>query len=88
MASPKIKALLNANCVKDNKGKPSWRKWDKDVTFATDADPAMVKLWQDSKPKLGPLPQIVIATDQKAVTIPLPETEQATIAEFAKYGVK
>lgn len=87
LASPKIKDWLNAHCAKDEKGRPGWRKWDKDVDTKLETS-TWQSLWTAIKPKLGPLPQIVIVSNQKGETFELPDTEQKTLDLLANYGGK
>lgn len=88
--SSKIAAYLNEKCAKGPTNRPEWRKWDVttvDRAGALDKEsPALRQLWTDAKPKLGRLPQVVIATDQSAVTFEWEPTEDAQLAVLRKYG--
>jgi len=86
--SAKISDYLNKKCTKDEKGRPAWRSWDKDVKMSELETPSWQALWAEVKPKLGALPQIAIITDQKGETFQLPETEQKTLELLQKYGGK
>lgn len=88
LGSAKISAYLNAKCAKDEKGRPAWRKWDKDVQLSDLETKSWQDLWTNLKPKLGTLPQICIVTDQKGETFQLPDTEQKTLELLQKYGGK
>ena len=88
--SSRIAAYLNAKCVKGPDGRPEWRKWDAstvDRPGGLDREtPVWRQLWSDARPKLGPLPQVVIVTDQAGVTLPWEATEDAMLALLQKYG--
>ena len=84
--STKIVEYLNAKCVKDAEGRPSWRKWPKG-TSVTDSEPEPLRsLWNQYLPRMGTLPQIVISAGTTAEIYPLPATEEATMALLKKIG--
>lgn len=84
--STAIASYLNAKAAKDEKGQPSWRRWDKDQVFAAGESAAMKALFDAAKPQLGTLPMLLIASDQKAELYPLPATEAETLELLKKYG--
>lgn len=87
--STKIKAYLNAKCVKDAKGRAEWRAWDKstvDSTGLNDESPLWQQVWKDAKPQLGKLPQVVILVDQGGVTKEWPATEDDMLKLLKQYG--
>jgi len=84
--SRKIDAYLTANCVKEGDGRPGWRKWDKDVVPEGTEMQSLRDLWNQSKPKLGKLPQLVIAVNGKFYVIDMPPTEDETLTILKKYG--
>lgn len=89
-ASTKIAAYLNEKCAKGEGGRPEWRKWDAttvDRPGALDKDSPVLKVLYDfAKPKLGPLPQVVIAVNQEAHTFQWEPTEEAMLALLRRYG--
>jgi hypothetical protein len=88
--SSKIAAYLNQKCAKGEGGRPEWRKWDATTVARPDAltkeSPVLKVLYDYAKPKLGPLPQIVVAVDQNAVTLPWEPTEDAMLTLLRRYG--
>lgn len=85
--STAVRAYLNAHCAKDAKGRAEWRSWDKDVDASKESD-VWRRLWAATKPNLGPLPQVVVVTDQAGETFPLPATEADLLALLQRYGGK
>lgn len=85
IVSPKIEAYLKAKCAKDEKGRPAYRTWGKDVEASLDT-PSWAKLWEATKPKLGKLPQVCIVSDLKGETFELPENEAALLALLQRFG--
>ena len=83
--STKLKDWLDAKVVKDERGRPAWRKWDKDIDV-TNETVTMRQLWEATRSKIGQLPAIVIVTDQQGLVFPLPATEQATLELLQKYA--
>lgn len=86
--SPRINDYLNQKCAKDDKGRPSWRKWDKDVTLAATEVKVFQDLWPAIKPKLGTLPQVAIVRDSKVDLFAMPADEQKTLELLQTYGGK
>lgn len=90
--SSTIMAYLNTHCVKDANGMAEWRKWDKPTIDRPGAlqkeSQVWQQLWNDSKSRLGKLPQIVIVNDQAgaAFEIPTNATEADTLTLLKKYG--
>ena len=87
--STKIKAYLNDKCVKDAKGRPEWRSWDKstiDSTGLGEESALWQQVWKDAKPQLGELPQVVIIVDQGGVTKKWPATEDEMLKLLKQYG--
>lgn len=85
--STAITGYLNAHCVKHPKlGTPEWRKWDKDIEVSPKESETMRKLWEETKPKLGELPQILIVVNGKGQLYPLPETEAETLKLLKQNG--
>lgn len=80
--STQITAYLNEKCVKGADGRAEWRKWDKDVSISPKESPTMVELWNSVKPKLGKLPQLVIAVNGAATVMDVPATEAETLAKI------
>jgi hypothetical protein len=77
--SPVVTDYLNQHCVKNAAGRPEWRRWDKDVQVLATESTDMRDLWEAVKPKLGELPQLVLAKDGKAKVYPLPLPEPAAM---------
>lgn len=88
MNSPKIIAWLNAKCAKDEKGKPSWRMWPKNVTIDTSESKIMVDAWNAAKPKFGTFPLAVLISDQNGKAVDLPATEAETLKLLETWGGK
>lgn len=88
LASTKIIEYLNQKTAKDEKGRPSWRKWDKDVVISAEESKLFQDLWQAVKPKLGTLPQIGIVRDNKVDLYAFPDTEQKTLEFLQSFGGK
>lgn len=87
--STQITAFLNANCAKGADGRADWRKWDRDISISSRESATIVELWNAAKPKLGTLPQMIVAVDGKATVMDLPATEQETLAKLKTIaGVK
>lgn len=84
--STKIVEYLNAKCVKDAAGRPSWRKWPKGTTVVDSEPEPLRSLWNQYLPRMGTLPQIVISAGTTAEIYPLPATEQATLDLLKKIG--
>lgn len=88
--STKIAQYLNEKCVKGADGRPDWRKWDNSTVArpgGLDKESAVLrKLFADAQPKLGALPQVVIATGQTAATFVWPPTEAEMLALLRRYG--
>lgn len=78
--SPKVTEYLNQHCVKDSAGRAEWRRWDKDVQILTAESKDVRDLWDAVRPKLGELPQLVLAKDGKAKLYPLPLPEDAAMS--------
>lgn len=76
--STAVRGWLNANCVKDQDGRPGWRSWDKDIDTTHEAA-VWRDIWSAAKPELGDLPQVVIFRDQGGKAYPLPATEAALL---------
>jgi hypothetical protein len=83
-SSGAVKDYLDAKCVKDN-GHPSWRKWDKDIDV-TNAPAELRQLFNDSRPKWGPLPVVVVAVNQVAKVEAFPANEAALLNLLRKYA--
>lgn len=87
--STQITAFLNANCAKGADGRADWRKWDRDISISSRESATIVELWNAAKPKLGTLPQMIVAVDGKATVMDLPATEAETLAKLKTIaGVK
>lgn len=84
--STKIVEYLNAKCVKDAAGRPSWRKWPKGTTVVDSEPEPLRSLWNQYLPRMGTLPQIVISAGTTAEIYQLPATEQATLDLLKKIG--
>ncbi len=85
--STQIRAYLNEKCVKNDKGHPEWRRWDKSSVETTGLEgesPVLKQLWADVKDKLTPLPKLVIASDTSAKVYDFPATEAETLALIKK----
>lgn len=83
-SSGAVKDYLDAKCVKDN-GHPSWRKWDKDIDV-TNAPAELRQLFNDSRPKWGPLPVVVVAVNNVAKVEAFPANEAALLNLLRKYA--
>jgi len=88
LASTKIIDYLDAKTAKDEKGRPSWRKWDKDVVIDPKEVSVFKDLWVAVKPKIGALPQLAIVRDNKVDLFALPESEQKTLEFLQSFGGK
>lgn len=88
LASTKIIDYMNQKTAKDDKGRPSWRKWDKDVVVSDEESKVFRDIWAAIKPKLGTLPQIGIVRDSKIDLFALPDNEQKTIEFLQSFGGK
>ena len=87
--STQITAFLNANCAKGADGRADWRKWDRDISISSRESATIVELWNAAKPKLGTLPQMIVAVDGKATVMDLPATEAETLSKLKTIaGVK
>lgn len=87
--STQITAFLDANCAKGADGRADWRKWDRDIFISPKESPTIVELWNAAKPKLGTLPQMIVAVDGKATVMDLPATEAETLSKLKTIaGVK
>lgn len=84
--STRITEYLSKACVKGPKDIPEWRKWDKDMTVTSQESTTLKALWEQSKPKFGTMPQLIIAVNGKASIVDLPPTEQETLDLLKKYG--
>jgi hypothetical protein len=80
-----IYAYLNAHCLKDTAGNPSWRAWDKDVDVTNEAAE-----WQDAmkqaKADLSPLPKIVLFSGNTKVGSKAITTEADALAYLKSIG--
>jgi hypothetical protein len=72
--SSAVRAWLNENCAKSPEGHPEWRTWDKD-TDASGEGELWQAVWTYAKPKLGPLPCVLILRDTNGRIHDLPATE-------------
>lgn len=87
--STQITAFLNTNCAKGADGRADWRKWDRDISISPKESAMIVELWNAAKPKLGTLPQMIVAVDGKATVMDLPATEAETLEKLKTIaGVK
>ena len=82
--STQIISYLNAKTAKDGDG-PGWRKYDPQQDVSNEHE-VWKRIWTDTKPALGPLPQVVIYVDQKGTAYPLPATEAETLSLLKKFG--
>lgn len=85
LSSTAIAGYLNAKASKDEKGRPAWRRWDKDVDVTNELESWKV-FWTNVKPKLGTLPMLVISSDRGIEVLPLPATEADTLTFLKRYG--
>lgn len=81
MFGEKVRTYLDANA----KG---WRRYDKDVDAANEKDADLRSVWQASKVHVTTVPCVVVASGTKIEILPLPATEDAAVALFAKYAPK
>lgn len=84
--STAIAEYLNAKCAKDEKGRPSWRRWDKDEPGTNETE-TMRRLWAATKGQWSTLPSLVIVSDQRGEVFPIGNmTEADVLAMLKKYG--
>jgi hypothetical protein len=81
--STAVRAWLNENCAKSPEGHPEWRCWDKD-TDATSEGELWQAVWTYAKPKLGPLPCVLILRDTSGKIHDLPS--EAELMRLLKGG--
>lgn len=87
--STAITAFLNQTCVKGADGRAEWRKWDKDIVVTPKESATLVELWNAAKPKLGTLPQMIVAVNGNAMVMDFPATEAETLTKLKTIaGVK
>ena len=77
--SSKISDFLNDKTVKSSSGHPEWRRWDKDIKISSKESDTLKALWDSVIPKVGKLPQMVIAVNGRAEIYDLPANEEATL---------
>lgn len=86
--SSRLVAYLNERCAKGPDGRPEWRMWDRSTIEKSGAlekeSAAWRQLWEDSKPKLGKPPQLVVVSDRSGAAYDLPSTADATIELIKK----
>lgn len=82
-----IYPYLNAHCLKDVNGNPSWRAWDKDVDVSN--EPAE---WQDAMAKAKadpmPLPKVVVFGGNAFIASATILNKAASLAFLQQYGGK
>lgn len=90
MFSEKVQTYLDTKCAKDSKGKPEWRRWDKDVEFNSEASPTLKELWTAAQPKIGTdvpkTPRVITTVNQKFKVQDLPASEEEFLALLKKEG--
>lgn len=90
MFSEKVQNYLDSKCAKDSKGKPEWRRWDKDVEFNSEASPTLKELWTAAQPKIGTnvptVPRVITTVNQKFKVQDLPATEEEFLTLLKKEG--
>lgn len=82
--STAITTRLNEVTTKGANGVAGWRRWDVHTDSSKDADPIIRELWSSVKPKLGKLPQLVIARGSNVTVQDLPATEALTLETINK----
>lgn len=81
--SPKVRGYLDRKTVKDEKGRPSWRAWDKDEKLVNQSE-TWNKIWEATKPQLKDLPAVVVIKGTDGVIHPFKdEAELMKILETA-----
>jgi hypothetical protein len=80
--STEVRAWLNENCATAD-GQAEWRCWDKD-TDATSEGELWQAVWTYAKPKLGPLPCVLILRDTSGKIHDLPT--EAELMRLLKGG--
>ena len=81
-----IDAYMSSKCVLGDGNVPEWRKWDKDLVPKDSESKSMRDLWTQAKPKLGKLPQLIIAVNGKFFVVDMPPTEAETLTLLKKHG--
>jgi hypothetical protein len=81
--STEVRAWLNENCATVD-GHAEWRCWDKDTDAGSESE-TWQAVWTYAKPKLGPLPCVLILRDQAGKIHDLPATE-AELLRLLKGG--
>ena len=87
--STKVRAYLNAHCPRGAGGMPAWRLWDDDYTpqQLADEDPSLVSMYSRAKAEsVGRMPWILIQSQGKVASVPLPRTEAEVLDLLKKYG--
>ncbi len=89
--STRIVSWLDANCAKDESGRPAWRRWDR----TTIAQPGMLdkedeiwrKLWSEIGGQVTGRNSLIVVADTKVKIHPLPNPDDALkILNAAKEG--
>jgi len=80
-----IAAYLDMATTKDSKGRPAWKRWDRQVSTDGEGEDWRA-LWAAAKPRLKTLPVVVISLDNSAEIVPLPSTEAETLKLLRQYG--
>lgn len=78
--STKVRDWLKKHTAEDG-----FRVWDKDVDVSKER-PLWQELWKAARPQLGKLPAVVLVSDQRGETLPLPESEADMLALLEKWS--
>lgn len=88
LGAKEFRDYLNSKTVKDERGQPSWRIYDKDLATKMEKE---LPLWQAAVKKAfddakGVYPWLMIGDGVNGVGTPLPQTLAETMALLKKYG--
>ena len=86
LSSPAVLEYLKRKCAKGPAGHPEWREYDPQQVVSDKESPTMKAMWEATKPNLGQLPQIAVATDTSGQLYPLPADEASALQLLKQYG--
>lgn len=81
-----IRDYVNEKALKDDKGNPEFRVWDKDMAMTGDVPKPLKDAFTLANGK--PVPYLVVSNGRAGYAGKLPATPAATLATLQKYGGK
>lgn len=86
LLDPDVADYLDRKVVKDSKGKPEWRRWDKDIGITSDESKDLKGLYEAVKDKVETYPSVAIAVDGVGKYYPLPATKEDLLKLLKSHG--